>query len=159
DFIVFLYNGKKEKMWIKKENKSGNFVKAVPGVKVKIEKKKVVNPELKTPDFKEPVVVDFYKTIEELKNDKNLFKNLNISPYIVDGKVEGFKLSKLPNNSIPFKFGLREGDIVRRINGTLINSISKGYVIYNQIVQNGTKIVTVEVLRNGRPVVLSYKLK
>ena len=159
DFIVFLYNGKKEKIQIKKDTKSGNFIKAVPGVNVKIEKKKVENPELKTPDFKEPVAVDFDKTIEELKNDKNLFKNLNISPYIVDGKVEGFKLSKLPDNSIPFKYGLRKGDIVHRVNGILIDSITKGYAVYNQIVQSGTKIVTVEVLRNGKPVVLSYKLK
>ncbi len=159
DFIVFLYNGKKEKIQIKKDTKPGNFIKAVPGVNVKIEKKKIENPEFKTPDFKEPVVVDFDKTIEKLKNDKNLFKNLNISPYIVNGKVEGFKLSKLPDNSIPFKYGLREGDIVHRVNGILIDSITKGYAVYNQILQSGTKIVTVEVLRNGKPIVFSYKLK
>jgi len=159
DFIVFLYNGKKEKIQIKKDTKPGNFIKAVPGVNVKIEKKKIENPELKTPVFKEPVVVDFDKTIEELKNDKNLFKNLNISPYIKNGKVEGFKLSKLPDKSIPFKYGLREGDIVHRVNGILIDSITKGYAVYNQILQSGTKIVTVEVLRNGKPVVFSYKLK
>jgi len=102
NFIVFLYNGKKEKIQIKKDTKPGNFIKTVPGVNIKIEKEKVENPELKTPEFKKPIVVDFEKTIAELKNDKNLFKNLNISPYIKNGKVEGFKLSKLPDKSIQF---------------------------------------------------------
>lgn len=161
DYITFLYRGKKEKLQIEKEKTKGAFVKAVPGVNVKIGKNSNNKNDGKKPlpEFREPVVVDFEKTISELKNDKNLMKNLNISPYIKNGKVDGFKISKLPQNSIPFKYGLRDGDIIRRVNGILIDSITKGYAVYNQIVQSGTKIVTVEVIRDGNPVVFSYKLK
>jgi len=162
NYIVFLYNGKEEKINIEKDYNQGNFVKAIPGVEVKVEENIRKNQELsllKELQFKEPVIVDFEKTIDELKNDKELLKNINISPDINEGQVNGFKINGLSENSIPYQYGLRNGDIIRRVNGTVIDSIAKGYAVYNQIVQSGTNIVTVEVLRNGEPIVLSYKLK
>jgi len=111
------------------------------------------------PKFEEPVVIDFEKTIAELKNDTKLMKNLNVAPYIKNGKIEGFKIKKLPSESLPYRYGLRDGDIIHRINGILIDSISRGFSVYNQIIRSNTRIVTVEVLRNNQPVVFTFKLK
>ncbi|HOV22047.1 MAG TPA: hypothetical protein P5150_07140 [Candidatus Ratteibacteria bacterium] len=162
DSIVFFYNDKEEKLQIEKITEKGNFVKATPEINVKIEENINTNKEEKEisqPEFKEPVVVDFEKTISELKNDKDLFNNVNIIPNIEEGNVNGFKINNLPENSIPFQYGLRNGDIIYRVNGIVINSMPKGLAVYNQIVKSGTKTVTVEVIRNGSPVVFSYTLK
>lgn len=157
--VVFLYNGKEEMLKIKSKSQSGKYVKVAPGIEVKLDKKEKKKKDVLVPKFEEPVIIDFEKTITELKRDTTLIKNLNVNPYIKNGKIEGFRISKLPAGSLPYKYGLRDGDVIHRINGILIDSISRGFSVYNQIVRSNTRIVTVEVLRNNQPVVFTFKLK
>jgi len=160
--VVFAYNDKEEKIELKKEDGQAGFVPvAATGLKAKVEDtKKVVNPKsTNIPEFEKPVMVDFEKTMAELKDDKDLLKNLNISPNVQDGKVEGFKVGNIPAGSLPYQYGLRDGDVLRRVNGTLIDSMATGFSVYNQIVRDGTSLVTVEVLRNNSPIVLTFKLR
>lgn len=169
--VVFLYDGKEERFSLKEEHGEGTMVSVLPGVSVKIEEKdekekksmtesQIINPSSPTfPEFTTPVFVDLKTAINEVKNDKELLKKLNVTPKLNGGKVDGFEISNLPPNSLPYKYGLRDGDIVRRVNGIFIDSISKGFAVYNQIIREGTEIVTVEVLRNNNPLVLTFKIK
>ena len=102
--------------------------------------------------------VDFAKTMEALRDDKELFAAVGISPYIENGTVSGFTVSRIPADSIPAQMGLRDGDVIRRVNGVLIDSLARGISVYQDIVKSQTKLVTVEVLRQGKPVILSYRL-
>ncbi|MCM8762587.1 MAG: hypothetical protein NC929_04650, partial [Candidatus Omnitrophica bacterium] len=120
----------------------------------------IVNPLSSTvPEFTEPVFVDLNKALTEVKNDKELFRKVNVIPKLNGGKIDGFEISNLPQDSLPYKYGLRDGDIVRRVNGVFIDSIAKGFSVANQIIKEGTEIVTVEIIRNNNPLVLTFKLK
>jgi len=163
--VVFVYNGKEERIELKKDTAQG-FTEVMPGVSAKVdvpsdgEKGKIINPTAaKLPKFEEPVTVNFDKTMAELRNDRNLMKNLNVAPNLQDGKIDGFKINNIPAGSLPYQYGLRDGDVLRSVNGTFIDSMAKGFSVYNQIIRDGTSLVTVEVLRNNAPVVLTFKLR
>lgn len=102
--------------------------------------------------------VSFNETINALINDKKLIENLSIIPNISEGKIEGFKISNLPENSLPYQYGLRNGDIVKRVNGILIDSMSTAFKVYNEIKNSNIDIVAVEVIRNNKPILLTYRL-
>ncbi|HOM27108.1 MAG TPA: hypothetical protein PKV21_06345 [bacterium] len=157
DKVIFEYDGKNVSLNL--ENKSSG----IPLVVSREETTKIsVSPKLpETPKIPEDVVtmdVDFNNTINTLVNDRKLIENLNVIPNVNEGKVEGFRVLNLPENSIPYQYGLRNGDIVRRVNGVLIDSISTAFNVYNQIKNSNTQIVTVEVLRNNKPVLFTYRL-
>lgn len=160
--VIFQYNEKTIAINIENKASETNFVSAFnENIKIAVKEKKKLSgvsiPE--SPEVLEPVTVNFSETVNMLKTDRDLIKNINISPYINEGKVEGFKVTRLPENSIPFQYGLRNGDIIHRANGTLIDSVAKGFSVYNQILNSGIKLVTIEVLRNSQPVILTYHLQ
>ncbi|MCX8083022.1 MAG: hypothetical protein N3D17_06490 [bacterium] len=172
--VVFLYDGKEEKFSLKQEGGDGMLLSITPEVSVKVDENtennlkkdddgtvaRIVNPsETTVPEFTEPVFVELKTALNEIKNDKELFKKVNVTPKLNSGKIDGFEVNNLPPDSLPYKYGLRDGDIVRRVNGIFIDSISKGFSVANQIIKEGTEIVTVEVIRNNSPLVLTFRLK
>ncbi|MCM8784715.1 MAG: hypothetical protein NC827_07445 [Candidatus Omnitrophica bacterium] len=157
DKVIFEYDGKNVSLNL--ENKSSS----TPIIISKEEGPKVsVLPKLpETPKIPEEVVsmeVDFNNAITNLINDRKLIENLNVIPNVNEGKVEGFKVLNLPENSLPYQYGLRNGDIVRRVNGTLIDSINTAFRVYNQIKNSNTPVVTIEILRDNKPILLTYRL-
>jgi len=171
DGVVFLYDGKEERFSLRQEDNSGMMVSVAPGLSVKIdegmEAKKegkteaqIVNPTATVvPEFTEPVFVNLNTALNELRNDKELFKKVNVVPKLNEGKVDGFQVNNLPPDSLPYKYGFRDGDIIRRVNGIFIDSIAKGFSVYNQIIKEKAELVTVEVIRNNSPIVLTFRLK
>lgn len=171
--VVFLYDGKEERFSLKQEGSDGMFVSVTPEVSIKVDENtiddlkqtggtvaQIVNPSSTTiPEFTDPVFVELKKALDEIKNDKELFKKVNVTPKLNAGKIDGFEVNNLPPDSLPYKYGLRDGDIIRRVNGIFIDSISKGFAVANQIIKEGTEIVTVEVIRNNSPLVLTFKVK
>ncbi|MCS7180385.1 MAG: hypothetical protein NZ891_03435 [bacterium] len=158
DKVIFEYDGKNISLNL--ENKSTN----TPLVISKEETSKVVisSPKVENPNFPEEVIsmnVDFNKTVNSLINDQKLIENLNLLPNVKEGRVEGFKISNLPENSLLYQYGLRNGDIIRRVNGILIDSVATGLKVYTQIKNSNTDIVTIEVLRENRPILLTYRLR
>jgi len=104
-----------------------------------------------------PRDIDFDDAVEKLKADPGLIGSLNIAPYIENGSVNGFVVNNIPPNSLPIQLGLQNGDVVKRVNGVLIDSIGRGYQMYNAISSTKPALVTVEVVRRGSPVILTYR--
>jgi type II secretion system protein C len=157
DKVIFEYDGKN--ITLNLENKSIG----TPLIVSKEETSKItISPKVpETPKIPENIItmdVDYSKTINTLINDRNLIENLNLIPNVNEGKVEGFRVLNLPENSIPYQYGLRNGDIVRRVNGIVIDSINTAFNIYNQIKNSNVQIVTVEILRDNKPILLTYRL-
>lgn len=165
--VTFLYDGKEEKLFLKQDVGEAGFVEVAPGVTAVVEEgknedgtPKIVNPSaVEMPTFAEPVSVEFSKTLADLRNDKDLMKNLNVAPDLKNGKIGGFKINNIPAGSLPYTYGLRDGDVLRSVNGVFIDSVAKGFSVYNQIIKDKTEVVTVEVLRNNAPLVFTFRLK
>lgn len=83
-----------------------------------------------------------------MNNLDNAMKGLVAGPYRKNGKLEGYVLRRVSQENVLYKFGIRSGDIVKRVNGKELNSTEKLYSMW-QNMQNETKI-TADVERNGR---------
>jgi len=62
-----------------------------------------------------------------------ILTKIAISPYMEDGKMEGMRLIKVPNDSIVYELGGRNGDIIRRVNGHELNRIDQSYKLWENI--------------------------
>lgn len=71
--------------------------------------------------------------VSEYQNPNNILKEISILPAISDGKIKGFKISKIEEDSIVEKSGFKEGDIIKRVNGYSITSIKHAKRLYEQL--------------------------
>jgi general secretion pathway protein C len=95
---------------------------------------------------------------------KDAFENLNhlltqvrIVPNFKDGEPDGFKVLSIKRGSLIHQGGLRDGDIIKRVNGIEINSPEKAFEVYEQVINE--PLITVEIVRGGRGRTLSYEVK
>jgi type II secretion system protein C len=104
--------------------------------------------------------VNINTALKDLSSDKSLLNTMSLAPQVnANGQVSGFSVNNLPSNSLPVQMGLQNGDVVQSVNGVQINSLATAFQVYNNIMQTHQNVVTVQVLRNNQPVVLTYHLQ
>ncbi len=82
---------------------------------------------------------------------------VRIVPNFTDEKPDGFKLLSIKRGSLLNRLGLRNGDVVRRINGVSLDDPQKAIEVYQGL--EGGQSISVEILRGGREQTLNYDLK
>ncbi len=94
----------------------------------------------------------------------NILSNLNsiatsarIVPSFQNGQANGFKLFSIRPGSLYTKIGIKNGDVIQRINGFEINSPDKALEIYTKL-KNAPNI-TVDLVRRGKSKSLSYSIR
>jgi general secretion pathway protein C len=80
-----------------------------------------------------------------------------IEPYSVNGKAEGLKVSGLDNLPMARQIGLKNGDIVREVNGHQLTDKRKAYQVVKKAKTQPS--VSVELQRDGRTQELSVPLR
>jgi len=86
-----------------------------------------------------------------------LMSSARIIPNMVAGKMAGFKISKLPEDSILSELGVRKNDIIKEINGTQINDLESLMSLYQNIWSENLFNIVLE--RNGKIVRMQFVLK
>lgn len=94
---------------------------------------------------------------EHFANPVMLSSQGRVTPYIVQGERQGFRLSRLQPNSLLQKIGLQHGDVLQKVNGQEISSTGDVLQAYQQLQQAGT--VRLEILRRNRPTTLTYEIR
>ncbi len=92
-----------------------------------------------------------------LKDINNLMSQVRIRPHFKDGKSDGLSVSRIKGGSIFSKLGLRNGDIVQKINGEPINSPDEVLMLYEKL-KSGSR-VSLEVTRKGEPKTMNYRFR
>ena len=87
---------------------------------------------------------------------EKLLKTLNIVPEMVRGIFNGLKIKYLLEGSFLYKYGLRQDDIIKSINGKKLVSISDGISAYQNI--STSKKFSVSVLRDNKIKELKYEI-
>jgi type II secretion system protein C len=80
-----------------------------------------------------------------------------VMPVTQDGRVAGLALTRIPEGSLLTDAGLRPGDVLTRINDTVIDGLPTLMSLYPRL-QRETEVRAV-VLRNGQPVSLTLTLR
>ena len=85
-----------------------------------------------------------------------IWKNITINELKNAGKIDGFRIEKINKDSVFGKIGLKEGDIIKSINNTPLNSNAEAFRVYNNI--SNIKYLNIEILRNNEIMEMSYEI-
>jgi type II secretion system protein C len=126
---------------------------------------RAVTPPRNTPPVSNPAVAESVPKKEDfsvkdlstfrekmMADPTKLMEIANARPYIREGKVIGFKVRAGKRRDIFRKLGLRNGDIVKEVNGIQLDSNEKGMMLVGELA--GASEVSVTVLRGKREVQL-----
>lgn len=84
-------------------------------------------------------------------------QSARIVPAIRNGKPSGFKLFSIRRNSLFYGMGFQNGDVVRSVNGIDITSADMALKAYGVVKIAST--VTIQIVRRGKPLTLTYVIK
>jgi general secretion pathway protein C len=92
-----------------------------------------------------------------LSNLNVLSTDARVVPDFKNGTQRGFKLFSIKPNSVYSKIGLKNGDVLSRINGYDLSSPDKILEVYGKL--KDSEQITVELLRRGKPKKLDYSIR
>lgn len=101
--------------------------------------------------------------ISRYQNLNNILKEISFSPEIFEGKIRGLRLDKIKEGSIEKKFGFKEGDIIREINGYTFNGLKEAAAFYRRLKKEYTrgtmKDIEIGLERNGKKEILTFSIE
>lgn len=80
-----------------------------------------------------------------------------VTPTWKDGQIQGLQLENIAGNEYAKRLGLEEGDVVSSVNGVRIQSLDQAFGLATKLQKS--PVIRVEVVRDGRPQTLTYRLK
>lgn len=93
-----------------------------------------------------------------MNNLNELFTQARAMPYSSpNGDEQGFRLFSIKPQSLVDRIGLKNGDVVQRVNGVEISDPSTAFGLLQEL--QGRSQVKVDVMRNHQPVTLSYEIR
>lgn len=92
-----------------------------------------------------------------LENQSALMRAARITPMKEGDRVSGVKLSAIRPNTLLSMIGMKNGDVMRTINGYDMSDPSAALQAYARLRNESS--ITVSMLRNGAPVTLTYNIR
>lgn len=92
-----------------------------------------------------------------LDNIGQAMTDARLLPSVKDGKVEGFKVSEVKPQGVFAAVGLKNGDILVKINEFPIDSPEKA--IQSFVTLKGQNRIKLDLIRDGAPITLAYDIR
>ncbi len=102
-------------------------------------------------------VVDESEVEKALGNINQLLTQIRVVPNFQDGKADGFKVFAIKPDSIFSKVGLKNGDVIRKVNDNDITSPEKAFQVFQQL--RNEKNLQIEISRRGQTQSLNYEIR
>jgi type II secretion system protein C len=106
----------------------------------------------------------FKKVLSRSDVENRVFSKVNeiltqiaISPYMVNGQMQGLRLIRVPNESIVFELGGRSGDIIKRVNGHELNQVDQMYKLWENIKDDSS--ITVDLERKNQMFSYNFEIR
>ena len=94
---------------------------------------------------------------QKMLNDiDNALQGVKAGPHRVNGQIEGFQLIRIRPYNVLYEYGLRSGDIIKRINGKKIDSTEKLYNMW-QGFKNESKL-SFDIERDGKIITIDVNI-
>jgi type II secretory pathway component GspD/PulD (secretin) len=91
------------------------------------------------------------------ENPACMMRQARIIPYMQDDKPAGFKIYAIRPNTLYSRLGLKNGDVVLRINEVELTDPLRAMQVIEKLRE--AKTVTVEIARRGKPKTLKYEIE
>jgi general secretion pathway protein C len=95
--------------------------------------------------------------VEQLDNLGQVMAEARLTPHFKAGQADGFMLTNLPRNSLLGRLGLRNGDIMKGVNGQRFGSLEEVLQIYQQL--QSEPMLQIEIERSNRTETLTYEMR
>lgn len=92
-----------------------------------------------------------------LENMSQLFTQIRAVPHFEGGEATGFRLFAIRRGSLFDKIGLKNGDIIRNINGQAMNDPTRALALLEQLRE--AQDLTVAVTRNRKDQTINYTVR
>jgi general secretion pathway protein C len=86
-----------------------------------------------------------------------LFTQVRAIPNIQNGKTTGFSLTEIEPGSVFDQMGFEDGDVLNTVDGQSVDDPMKAMQMLN--VLNSRRRIQVQVMRDGRPVTITYEIQ
>jgi general secretion pathway protein C len=140
--VVLNVNGKDEILEMEKSSNLGN---------------QTPSPERPVPSTSQRIPLERSQIESAVQDVNNLMSDVNIRPFIQEGKAEGFILTQIKPNSVFRKMGLRNGDIIIGVDGEKIESMDNALEFYEKLKSSSN--VKLQLKRRGQLKTIDYSIE
>jgi general secretion pathway protein C len=92
-----------------------------------------------------------------MENLNMLATQARIVPSFKNGVSNGFRIYSIKPGSLFQKIGMKNGDVIQRVNGADLDSPEKALSLYSQLRSEGK--ISMDLLRRGKPVQMDYTIQ
>jgi len=93
----------------------------------------------------------------QIKNLPKLLSEAKVVPYFRGGKVDGFVIGDIVVGSLYEKLGLKNGDVIHKVNGEVLTSVAQGIALYQRLQHAGA--IDLELERHGVILPIHYDIR
>jgi len=148
--VILLHDGQRKMLTLNRSGKHNENNTQAPSSRTISEAGKVVKPVLlvEQPLTEIPGMMEY---VEEM------LTKVVIKPYAVNGQVEGLRITGIEDMPMAKALGLKDGDIIRKVNGHRLTSKQKALQVFKKA--RSQAAISVELLRDGETEELSFALR
>ena len=148
DGIVLLHDGQRRKInfSIKESEKQETIIPEVTMAKNATQEVKAQTAAKSNPTF-----------ADKLRYAASMIPKANIEPHTIDGQVEGLRISGLEDIKGAEDLGLKNGDVIRAVNGQRLDSKQKAYQISRKA--RSQTAMNIELMRGNTIKAFSFSLR
>jgi len=92
-----------------------------------------------------------------LKDINELMSQVFVSPHLKDGRADGLEVTKIRRGSFFASLGLKNGDVIQKINNKPIKSPDDAMAFYNRL-KSGSR-VSIAITRGQKPKTINYRFR
>ena len=86
-----------------------------------------------------------------------ILKTARLTPYVIDGKTKGLRVTGLENVSMARFVGLKNADVIQTVNGQMLSSQQKAFQVFRKARAQST--LKIQLLRDKDKKTLSFRIK
>ncbi len=102
-------------------------------------------------------VLNSRKVQESIENPEHILTDARLLPNFVNGKQEGFAISEVVNDGLYHSMGLKNGDILLKVNGLQMSNPE--VAIQAMTALKGMNRVNLDIIRNGKNMSMKYQMR
>jgi type II secretion system protein C len=150
DKVILAHNGERKILRLSIAQSNNNNSTEIPSAKTINEMSNAMRTDLSTQKA---------HTVAQTKIEcvEAVLKKAVIEPHIVDGRIEGLRITDLENIEEAKELGLKNGDIIRAVNGHRLTSKQRAHQIFKKA--SSQAAISLELLRDDETKKLSFDLR
>lgn len=102
-------------------------------------------------------VIDQGALVNSLSNISTVLTDARMTPKVLNGAVEGFLVTEIKPRGVFDAVGLKNGDVLKRINGYAIDTPEKAVQVLSGL--KGETRIELDIVRGGKKMNFHYEIR